>query len=63
LNNTAVLLAILFRKAPLIFLDAIFLFKFSLTKSFRNQIAIKYFCASLYFSHAKQIREDLNELD
>jgi len=35
-------LAFLLRKARLIFLDAIFPFKFSLTNSFRNQIAIAY---------------------
>jgi len=42
LSNTVVLLAFLLRKAPLIFLDAIFSVKFTLTKSFRNHTAVEY---------------------
>jgi len=46
-----------------VFLNGIFPISFSLTKSFRNQIAIEQpTCASLYCSHAKQIRKKFYEL-
>jgi len=39
-----------------------FPFEFSLTKSFRNQIATEYL-RKLVLLHSKQIRGDLNELE
>ena len=53
----------LLRKARLIFLDAIFSFKFSSTKSFRNPIAIEYLvqaCASPMLNKSEKILMSMN---
>jgi len=62
MSNTVVLSAFVWRKARLVFLDVIF-FHFNFLHQSHSEIRMLLStCASLYCSHAKQIREDLDEL-
>jgi len=63
LSNIVVLLAFLLRYAGLVIVDVIFsIFNF-LWQSHSEITLLLSTCASLYCSHATQIREDLHELE
>jgi len=63
MSNTVFLSAFVSRKARLVFLDVMY-FHLNFFQYSRSEIRLLLStCASLYCSHAKQIREDLDELE
>jgi len=62
LSNTVVLLAFLLRKARSVLSNVIFI-HFNFFRSHSETRLLLSTCADLYSSHAKLVREDLNELE